>query len=294
MPPEISDVSVESTGSGAKTQHKVNAVSTKSTRTGAQAKSQKIIVAPIKRKKMWTKETAESTDPSLKFERSEEEGGVEGPIPSTQADTDEELAEMDEGEAAREEQAAVIEKGATTIEEGAAAREEEEATRELGAHPKTIMASKCHWIRSVAENLEDSSNPLHRPTYDRERMERDYEYSIYEDDPRDRDGRSYRDYRERSMELSWRQSRNQLWTYIHIKAENMRKWDGKPTSKLETRVRELKQNDTDKKIVYVVDTEFLEKKLQSPKHKKMEVCFDNDKKASKNAKSDHKCSDQDQ
>ncbi|XP_027497125.1 U1 small nuclear ribonucleoprotein 70 kDa-like [Corapipo altera] len=160
-------------------------------------------------------------------------------------------------------------------------------------------------------------------------MERDYEYSRYEDDPRDRDDRRYRDYRERPMERSrrnrrrrprprpqsWSQSRsrspsfthrrkenpkhwsrNQLWAYLRSKGENMKKWDGQPTSKLEARVRELKQKDTDKTVVYVVDADFLEKKLRSSKHKKMEVHFDDGKKASKKSKSksNNECSDQDQ
>ncbi|KAJ7428325.1 hypothetical protein BTVI_00956 [Pitangus sulphuratus] len=101
MPPETSDVSVESTGSGAKTQPKVNAVSTKSTRTGAQTKNQKVIVAPIKRKKTWM-ETAEPTDPSPRFEPVEEEGGAEGPILSMQAAAEEGVAAMDEGAVDRE------------------------------------------------------------------------------------------------------------------------------------------------------------------------------------------------
>ncbi|XP_029819365.1 neurofilament heavy polypeptide-like [Manacus vitellinus] len=186
----------------------------------------------------------------------------------------------------------------------------------------------CAWIRTIEENMEDSFNPLYRRTYDRERTERDYEYSRYEDDLRDREDRRYRDYQERPMgrsrrdrqrrprprprswsrscsrslsftrrrkENSKRGSRNQLWAYLRSKGENMKKWDGEPTSKLEARVRELKRKKTDKKVVYVVDGDFLEEKLRSPKHEKMEVHFDNGKKSKKSkSNSDDECSDQDQ
>ncbi|KAJ7428324.1 hypothetical protein BTVI_00958 [Pitangus sulphuratus] len=144
-------------------------------------------------------------------------------------------------------------------------------------------------------------------------MERPYEYSRYEDDYRD-----YRDYRDRPIKRFQplfrprscfrprsrspslargrrgnprRRSRNQLWSYLRSKGENM-KWDGEPTSKIEARVRELQQKETNKKVVYMVDADV----LQSSKHKKMEVRFDNNKKASKKAKSksDNEYSDQDQ
>ncbi|KAJ7399488.1 hypothetical protein BTVI_114286 [Pitangus sulphuratus] len=81
-----------------------------------------------------------------------------------------------------------------------------------------------------------------------------------------------------------------------VDGKNMKKWDGEPTSKLEARVRELKRKETNKKFVYVVDADFLEKQLRSPRHKKTEVCFCDDKKASGGAKrkSDSECSDKDQ
>ncbi|KAJ7409508.1 hypothetical protein BTVI_56329 [Pitangus sulphuratus] len=62
--------------------------------------------------------------------------------------------------------------------------------------------------------------------------------------------------------------------------ENMKKCDGEPTSKLEARVRELKWKEADKKFVCVVDTDFFEKQLRCPRHKKAEVHFRDDKKAS--------------
>ncbi|KAJ7411148.1 hypothetical protein BTVI_50951 [Pitangus sulphuratus] len=117
-------------------------------------------------------------------------------------------------------------------------------------------------------------------------MERDHEYSSYEVDYEDRD---YRDYRDRPVKQSrpraqppprsWSRSRsrtpplthrregpkrkscNQLWSYLRKQGENMKKWDGEPTSKLEARVRELKRKETNKKFVYVVDADFLEKQL---------------------------------
>ncbi|KAJ7401876.1 hypothetical protein BTVI_91840 [Pitangus sulphuratus] len=146
-------------------------------------------------------------------------------------------------------------------------------------HPRVDepdVETMCQWIRSIAENLEDLSDVRHQPTYSRERMERDQEHYRYEDDYEDRDDRDCRDYRYRP-------------------GDNMKKWDGESTSKLEARVRELKQNEVNKKFVYVVDADFLEKQLRSPRHKKAEVHF-RDKKASDGAKrkSDSECYDKDQ
>ncbi|KAJ7397836.1 hypothetical protein BTVI_131596 [Pitangus sulphuratus] len=120
-------------------------------------------------------------------------------------------------------------------------------------------------------------------------MERDYEYSGYEDDYEDRDDRDYQDYRDRPVKQSRPQARpqprswsrswsrtpplthrregpkcklhNPLWSYLRKQGENMKKWDWQPTSKLEARVKELKQKETNKKFVYVVDADFVEKQL---------------------------------
>ncbi|KAJ7420440.1 hypothetical protein WISP_48416 [Willisornis vidua] len=184
VPTTTSDVPIPSTGGGVQTQHEANAVSetqtqaefntapacsvgtetqaanvevaisTKSTETAV------ITIAPIKKKKAWTKETAEPTDPSPQLERVGEEEGEEeeGPIPSTLevADEgatvrDERAAVMDEGAAVRDEEMAVMMEGAmareervVTIEEGAAAREGEVVTRHgahlmgLGTHAKEL------------------------------------------------------------------------------------------------------------------------------------------------------------
>ncbi|KAJ7414759.1 hypothetical protein BTVI_40275 [Pitangus sulphuratus] len=131
-------------------------------------------------------------------------------------------------------------------------------------HPKgdkLDVEIMCQWIRSIVENLGDLSDVQRQPTRSRERMERYHEYSRYEDDYEDRDDEDYRDYRDRP-------------------GENMKKWDGQPTSKLGARVRELKQKEANKKFVYVVNADFLEKQLQSPRHKKAEVHFRDNKKAS--------------
>ncbi|KAJ7414135.1 hypothetical protein BTVI_41621 [Pitangus sulphuratus] len=57
-------------------------------------------------------------------------------------------------------------------------------------HPKADkpdVETMCQWIQSIAENLEDLSDVRRQPTCFKERMERDYEYSSYEDDYEDRD-----------------------------------------------------------------------------------------------------------
>ncbi|KAJ7412315.1 hypothetical protein BTVI_46736 [Pitangus sulphuratus] len=53
------------------------------------------------------------------------------------------------------------------------------------------VETMCQWIWSIAENLGDLSDVQHQPIRSRERMERDHEYSRFEDDYEDRDDRDY-------------------------------------------------------------------------------------------------------
>ncbi|KAJ7416688.1 hypothetical protein BTVI_34979 [Pitangus sulphuratus] len=130
--------------------------------------------------------------------------------------------------------------------------------------------------------------------------------------------RDYRDYRDRSVEWSRSQSRSwswsrsrspsftrrrenpkrrSLWSYLRNQGEDMRKWDGEPTSKLEATVRELRRKNANKKVIYVVDADVLERKLPSLRCiLASEVRFHDDKKSSHEAqqRSDSECSDQDQ
>ncbi|XP_075595208.1 uncharacterized protein LOC142599193 [Balearica regulorum gibbericeps] len=66
--------------------------------------------------------------------------------------------------------------------------------------------------------------------------------------------------------------RGTLWFFLRDQGEDMRKWDGEPTFKLEARVRELRgktavKKGTPKKAISVVATETREGKQRSPRRK---------------------------
>ncbi|KAJ7395259.1 hypothetical protein BTVI_156864 [Pitangus sulphuratus] len=182
--------------------------------------------------------------------------------------------------------------------------------RELSDEPD--VETMCQWRQSIAENFKDLSDVRRQPTRSKGRTEGDYKYSSYEDNYEDRDNSVSRDYRDtpvkrsrpqaRPQPQSWsrsrsttppptcrrkgpkRESHNQLWSYLRKQGENMKKWDRQPTSKLQVRVKELKRKEANKKLVFVVDADFVEKQLQSPQHKKGEVHFPDNKKAAGGAK----------
>ena len=70
--------------------------------------------------------------------------------------------------------------------------------------------------------------------------------------------------------------RGTLWFFLHDQGEDMRKWDGEPTFKLEARVRELRgktavKKGTPKKSVSVVAVETQEGNQRSPRHRRTEI-----------------------
>ncbi|KAJ7426041.1 hypothetical protein BTVI_02195 [Pitangus sulphuratus] len=72
-------------------------------------------------------------------------------------------------------------------------------------HPKADepdVETMCQWIQSIAENLEDPSDVQYQPIHSKEKMERDYEYSSYEDAYEDRGDSDSRDYRDRPVKWS--------------------------------------------------------------------------------------------
>ncbi|XP_051647279.1 uncharacterized protein LOC127472742 [Manacus candei] len=173
--------------------------------------------------------------------------------------------------------------------------------------PETPVSMLCTVLRHMKETIE-SRNEFSRdysdPSY-RQRPERDEPYGRfdYEDDYGDHRDRRYRNRsadRSRPRSRSWsrsrsrspsvtrrrsenpkrRSKRNELWSYLRAHGENMSKWDGEPTSRLEARVKELKRKEADKKVVYVVDADFFEKELRSPRRRGSGVRFQDDRKAS--------------
>ena len=67
-----------------------------------------------------------------------------------------------------------------------------------------------------------------------------------------------------------------LWFFLRDQGEDMRKWDGEPTFKLEARVRELRgktavKKGPPKKSVSVVAVETQEGNRRSPRHRRTEI-----------------------
>ncbi|KAJ7423913.1 hypothetical protein BTVI_08141 [Pitangus sulphuratus] len=166
---------------------------------------------------------------------------------------------------------------------------------------ETLVGTLCTVLQHLEETVESSnafsrenSDSSYKPKTEREKF---YDHSKYEDDYGDCKDRYYRDRSSKQSRLqsrSWSQSRsrspsityrrresptcklhNKLWAYLRAQGENIRKWDGETTSKLAARVRELKS-----KKVYMVNADVLERRQQSPRRRKTEVCFRDDKKAS--------------
>ena len=73
-----------------------------------------------------------------------------------------------------------------------------------------------------------------------------------------------------------RMPRGTLWFILRDQGEDMRKWDGEPTFKLEARVRELRgktavKKGSPKKSVSVVAVETQEGNQRSPRHRRTEI-----------------------
>ncbi|GAB0209721.1 hypothetical protein GRJ2_003437800 [Grus japonensis] len=73
-----------------------------------------------------------------------------------------------------------------------------------------------------------------------------------------------------------RMPRGALWFFLRDQGEDMRKWDGEPTFKLEARVRELRgktavKKGTPKKAVSVVAAETQEGNQQTPRYRTTEI-----------------------
>ncbi|KAJ7408136.1 hypothetical protein BTVI_60726 [Pitangus sulphuratus] len=287
MPLEISDVPIESTKIGVQTPLETNAVfktkgqleaSTASakptdigvpimdfmntrthmttstakamTETGVHTTNSEITIAPVTKKKTWIREDAGPTSlvPRLRCVTEEEEGAKGPRISLCREFFPSEYRLKEEGMTATEEE--------VVVREGARPKELGVSPKEKRTHPQE---------EGVAAQMVDKTQkpPKRMLTPD---------YTLL-------------DCSAEEMEDYLRSSSRGLEDYsLPPPGENMKKWDWEPTSKLEVRVRELKRKEVNKKIVYVVDADFLEKKLLSPRHKKAEVFFHDDKKASGVAK----------
>ncbi|KAJ7412734.1 hypothetical protein WISP_94758 [Willisornis vidua] len=141
----------------------------------------------------------------------------------------------------------------------------------------------CQWIQRIMEAMRAPSKLWHCPLYSGEGLERNNERSVYEEDPRGKDskGRKEGSY---SRSRSWSphaahektgrpKSKTQnkcglLGGLLRKLGENMNKWDGEPTSKLEARLQELKQKLAGKKAVHIVEAKTQEKKHRLPRCKR--------------------------
>lgn len=180
------------------------------------------------------------------------------------------------------------------------------------------VGAMCTWLRNIEDNMGAAAAPPSQTNKRYSRDSSDFHYQCIPTKERlyecPQCENHYRDYRDgpKGRSQSWPRSRSpsvirrrenprsgtrgELWFYLLDQGENMRKWDGEPTSKLEARVKELRRKKMNRKAVHAIDADASERKSQFPRRRKTDTHLHEDGNTSDGERhgSESECSDQEQ